>query len=159
MQGLTTEPIEPDGLFDGLHWPSILRWAVLDVVITVVASVPLMFFLAGDGALSDDEEIAGPALEAAASSADFLLWGLALGLSITVYTSFRAARAAGTFHLRHGGWTAVVSALIGLLFLLVPDAGSNSSSSLWYDAVSLGLVLPAGVLGGWLASAKPEPYA
>ncbi len=97
-------PIEPDGLFDGLRWSPIVRWAALDIVLTLVLVVPVMLYLAGAAALSDDEETATQALNAALASPDFLLWSFVLGLSITVYAGFRASRAAGTLHLRHGGW-------------------------------------------------------
>ncbi len=153
---MQSSAIEPEGLFDGLHWRPIVRWAALDVVLTLVLIVPVVFYLAGAEALSDDEETATQAIDAAVASPDLLLWSFVLGLSITVYASFRASRAAGTLHLRHGGWTAVVSAVLGFLLLLVTGGDSSPANPLWYDALSLGLMVPAGVLGGWLASREVE---
>jgi hypothetical protein len=115
-----------------------------------------MFYLAGAESLSDNEEMANAAIDAAIASSEFLIWSFAFGLSITVFAGFRASRAAGVLHLRHGGWTALVSAALGLLFLLVPDFDSTPPNPLWYDALSIGLMVPAGVLGGWLASRGTE---
>ena len=152
-------PIEPDGVFDGVHWSPIIRWAVLDIVLTLVASVPVIFYLAGAEPSSGDEEISDQALDAAMASPEFLLWGFAVGLSITAYASFRASRAAGTLHIRHGGWTAAVSAVLGLFFLFLPGSDSVPPAPLWYDALSLALMFPAGLLGGWFASRQARPAA
>ena len=85
-------PIEPDGIFDGVHWSPVIRWAVLDIVLTLVASVPVILYLAGGESFSSDEEISDQAFDAAMASAEFLLWSFAVGLSITTYASFRASR-------------------------------------------------------------------
>jgi hypothetical protein len=150
-------PIEPDGILDGLHWSPILRWGILDVVLTMAVVLPVMFYVAGAEVLTDDEEGAYQAIDAAVASSEFLLWSIVLGLSVTVFTSFRAARAADAFYLRHGGWTAVAAATFGALFLFLPGVESETQAPLWYDAMSYGLMLPAGVLGGWLASIKSAP--
>ena len=119
--------------------------------------LPLMFYFAGAEALTDDEEVANQAIDAAVASSEFLLWSVVLGLLVTVYTGFRASRAAGAFYLRHGGWTAVASAAFGSLLLFLPGADLEPPTPIWYDAMSYSLMLPAGVLGGWLASSKSTP--
>lgn len=144
-------PIEPEGLLDGLQWPAILGGAVLDNVLTVLAMIPLTLLLAGKEGLAEDEEAAGRALDQATASPEFLALAAVCGLAITVYAAFWVARRAGTLHVRHGGWTAVASALLGTLLLLVPGAGEGPQPPVWYDALGLVCMLPAGLLGGWLA--------
>lgn len=144
--------IEPDGIFDGLRWPPILGGAVLDNVLTFFAMLPIYFYFAGGEAFSEDEEASRRALEQAAQDPGFLLLTLVVGLAITVYAGGWAARRAGALHLRHGGWTAVAAAVLATLFLLLPGAGSEPGPPWWYDVVGLALMVPAGVLGGWIAS-------
>ena len=150
--------IEPEGLFDGLHWSSILRGAVLDNVLTLIALLPIMFYVAGAEALSDDEVAASRAIDQAIVAPEFLFWSFIIGISITAYAAFWASRRAGTLHLRHGGWTAVLSAVIASMFLLVPDAAADPQPPLWYNGLSLGLMIPTGIFGGWVASRR-QPAA
>jgi hypothetical protein len=151
-------PIEPDGLLDGIRWSAVVRGAILDNVLTLVASIPLMLFFVGTGALAEDEAAAERSFEQAFSSLEFLLAFFVIGMAITVYAGFWAARRAGVLPLRHGGWTAVVSLAIATLFLLLPGASEGSATPIWYDAISFALMLPAGVLGGWLASRVPPSH-
>ena len=145
-------PIEPDGMFDGLRWSSILRGALLDNVLTLVSIIPITLYVAGGDSFSEDDETVNRAIDQAMVSPDFLLLSFIVGLSITVYAAFWASRRAGTLHLRHGGWTAVISALVASLFLLVPGANEGPAPPAWYEGLGLALMIPAGVFGGWLAS-------
>jgi hypothetical protein len=125
MQSFPTS-IEPHGTFDGLKPGAILIGAVVD-------------HQAAFDALSADPQ--------------FLVWSMVLGLSCTVLGAFVGARRAGTLHLRHGGWVAVASAVIGLLFLLLPGEAAGPAPPLWYEVVSWVLLLPSGLLGGALSGA------
>ena len=151
-------PIEPDGVFDGLRWSPILRGAVLDNLLTFLALSPIMLFVAGTEAFSEDEEIVKHAIDRAIVAPEFLLWSFIVGILITAYAAFWAARRAGLLHLRHGGWTAVASAVLASLFLLVPGATEGPAPPFWYNSLALAVMVPAGVFGGWLASnvTKPE---
>ena len=152
-------PIEPDGLFDGLRWSPILRGAVLDNVLTLIALLPIMFLVAGAAAFSDDEETANQAIDQTIVAPEFLFWSFVVGLSITSYAAFWASRRAGVLYLRHGGWTAVASAVLASVFLLIPNATAGPQPPLWYEGLALALMVPAGVFGGWLASKVSEPGA
>lgn len=149
-------PIEPESWLDGLRWSAILRGAVLDIVLTILAGIALVFHLAGGEAFSEDAQAAERALEEALAAPEYLLWSFVIGISITAYAGYWAARRAGVLHVRHGGWTAVVSAVLGSLFLLVPGEGTGPSAPWWYDALALGLMLPAGLFGGWVAAKRAE---
>jgi len=151
--------IEPDGLFDGLRWSLILRGAVLDNVLTFLASIPIILLVAGADAFSKDEETARRAIDRAVVAPEFLFWSFIVGISITVYAAFWASRRARVFYLRHGGWTAVASAVLASLFLLVPGAAAGPAPPLWYTGLALSLMVPAGVFGGWLASRVGGPAA
>jgi hypothetical protein len=116
-----------------------------------------MLYFAGAGAFAEDEETVNKAIDQAFAMPGFLVCLFVVGLSITVYAGFWASRRAGLLHLRHGGWTAVASAVLGSLFLLVPGVTAGPAVPLWYDALALTLVIPAGVFGGWLASNAIRP--
>jgi hypothetical protein len=152
-------PIEPDSVFDGLRWSSILRGAVLDNVLTLFALFPIMLYVAGIEAFSEDEETANQAIDQAIVAPEFLLMSFFVGISITVYAAYWASRRAGVFHLRHGGWTAVVSALLATVILLVPGASAGPAPPLWHQGLGLALMVPAGVFGGWLALKFTDPTA
>jgi hypothetical protein len=144
MQSFPTS-IEPHGIFDGLKPGAILIGAVVDHVATVA--------IAGESAFSDDEEVTQAAFDALSADPQFLVWSMVLGLSCTVLGAFVGARRAGKLHLRHGGWVAVASAVIGLLYLLLPAEATGPAPPLWYDVVGWVLLLPSGLLGGALSGA------
>lgn len=145
-------PIEAEGLFEGLRWSAIVRGAVLDNVLTFATSFPILLYFAGAEAFSEDEEIARQAFDQVIGNPGFLACTLVVGLAVTAYAGFWAARRAGLHPVRHGGWTAVASAVLGSLFLLLPGATAGPAPPLWYDALGLALMVPAGALGGWLAA-------
>ena len=144
-------PIEPQGIFDGLRWGCIIRGALLDIVLTAVASIPLLFLLAGPAAFSDDQEVANEAMDRALTSPEGLFWTMLIGFSATVIGAYYGARRAGTHHVRHGGWVAVVSLALGLPLLLLAGSQGGAANPLWYDALSIAGMLPAGLLGGLIA--------
>jgi hypothetical protein len=104
-------PIQPEGFLDGLRWGCILRGALLDIALTVAGSIPLTLWLAGPGALSEDETTAREALDAL-SSPEALFWGAVLGAQPS-----------------------------------------------WYEAIGMIAMLPAGMLGGFLASMRGDAVA
>ncbi len=146
-------PIEPDGIFDGLKPRAILVGAVVDHVATIGTSIVLFGLLTGEDAFSEDGEVSEAAFEALSADPQFLVWSMVLGLSCTILGAFVGAWRAGTLHLRHGGWVAVTSAVIGFLFLVLPTAASGPAPPLWYDVVGWVLLLPSGLLGGALSGA------
>ena len=144
-------PIEPESVFSGLSTSAIVRGAILDVVLTVIASIPLTLGFVGSDAFSENEEVANRAFDQAFRDPMYLFAAAVVGLTITVYAAYWAARRAKTSHLRHGGWTAVASAATSSLFLLLPGVTEGPGTPLWYDALGLLLMLPAGIVGGWFA--------
>ena len=144
--------LEPDGLLDGLRWSFILRGAVLDIALTFVATLAILVWVGGAEAFSGDEESVRRAIDETLVAPEFLLWNLIVGISITTYAAFWAARRAGGFFVRHGGWTAVAATVLGSLSLLLPGDGSGPQTPLWYLCIGYAALIPAGVLGGWLAS-------
>lgn len=143
-------PIEPEGLLDGLNWRAIFLGALLDIVISAVVVTALLLWFVGSDVVSD-EAFAEQAVERTLNSLEYLLAELFVGLGATTYGAFWAAKRAGNRHLRHGGWVAVVSTGLALLLLLIPGA-QEVRFPWWYDVLAWGLVLPAGLLGGFLAS-------
>ena len=159
MSSPSPAPIEPDGLLDGLDWGSILRGALLDVFLTILASIPLLLYLAGPEAFAEDESVASQAVDEALASPEGLALSFAIGFAGTVAGAYYGSRRAGAFHVRHGGWIAVVSLLLAVPFYLVPGAGSTPSIPLWYDVLGILATVPAGLLGGLLARAADSGAA
>ena len=139
-----------------IRWGCVVRGALLDLVLTMVGSVPLLLPLAGPEAFSEDET-AQAAVDQALASPEGLLWGAVMGLMATVIAAWYGARRAGVHPLRHGGWVAVVSATLAVPFLLVPGTTSSIPTPVWYEAASLAAMLPAGLVGGALAGWRQKP--
>lgn len=144
-------PIEPDGVLDGLVWPAIVAGALLDIVLTMVAGIPATLWLAGADA-EQDPAAAEAAFEQALATPEGMLLSAGIGLTATAVGAWYGARRAGVFHVRHGGWVAMVSAALGLLFLTLPAAPAAASAPPWFDALTMAAMLPAGLLGGFVAS-------
>jgi hypothetical protein len=146
-------PIEPEGTFAGLRGSAILFGAFVDIAATVIASMLLLWWLAPD-AISPDEAKAREALAQLYASTAYLIANLALGALCTVFGAFVGARRAGQLHVRHGGWIAVASTLIGTLLTLLERLSAGDPAAavpLWAEALAWMLILPAGVTGGALA--------
>lgn len=153
-------PIEPDGLLDGLRWDSILLGGLLDNVLTLLGFSLLTAALAGDDVVSENEELAERALQEMASSPEFLLLGLLVGVAATTIAAFIGARRAGAHHVRHGGWIALCSAALSVLPFLFAGSAPGESPPLWYEAAGWCLLLPSGLAGGYLAArTAPTPGA
>ena len=144
-------PIEPDGIFAGLKPGAIVIGVLIDNVATVASATVLFRLLAGEDAFSEDEEISQAAFDGLSADPEYWMWSIVLGLSCTVLGAFVGARRAGRLHLRHGGWVAVASAAIGLLFLLLPAEAAGPSPPPWFDLIGWVLLLPSGILGGAIA--------
>ena len=144
--------IEPEGLLEGIRWRAVLFGVIVDTVLTVFASGILLLWAAGPEAYSLDEEVAAEAVAAALVSPEYLLSSLVVGLLATLIGAYAGARRAGASHVRHGGWVAVCSAVLGFSLFLLPGAHTGPTPPFWYDAVGLVLILPAGLLGGLLAA-------
>jgi hypothetical protein len=148
-------PIEPDGVFTGLRWGAILFGAFVDIAATILTST-LLLAAVEPAVLSQDDAVAREAISRMNTSHVYVLGSIALGALCTVLGAFLGARSAGRLHVRHGGWIAVTSALLGMLMLLVdPSAAADPSTAvpLWAEALGWLLILPAGVAGGALAGA------
>ncbi len=143
--------IEPEGLFDGLSLRAIMLGAVVDHVATIFVFLALGFWLSAD-ALLEDGEAAERAIKELWLSPAYLLGSMVLGLGCTVLGAFVGARRAGRFFLRHGGWIAVISVALSMVFLIFPSE-SESLTPVWYEILGWALILPAGLLGGVLAQA------
>ena len=144
-------PIEPERILDGLRWGCIVRGVLLDIVLTIAASIPLLLVLAGPTAFSEDADTANEAVYTVLTSPEGLFWTLVIGLLGTVVGGYYAARRAGSHHLRHGGWVAVVSLALSLPFVLLSAGQGDAGNPFWYDALSIVCMLPAGLLGGMIA--------
>ncbi len=145
--------IEAPGIFMGLRPRAILLGVIVDSLATLVASLVLVSTLAARQGVGSDGEISDEALDSLASSPEFLLASLVVGLACTSLGGFVGARRAGSSFARHGGWIGVGSALVALV-LSVASGPDASPPPIWFELTSYLLVIPAGVLGGLLAGAR-----
>jgi hypothetical protein len=151
MQHSTRPPaIQPTGIFEGLRPGAIVFGVVVDMAASMLGSLLLVAFFAGQQASRDGGASPGEAAQALAASQEFLFASLALGLLCTVLGAFVGARRASCFFVRHGVWIGIGSAVVGLL-LYGPAAREEPRPPLWFDLLGFSLLLPAGALGGWLA--------
>jgi hypothetical protein len=145
--------IEAQGILEGLSPRAILLGVIVDNLATLVASLILVSIFAARAGLGQDGEISEEALGALASSPEYLLASLGVGLACTSLGGFVGARRAGSSCARHGGWVGVGSALMALVMQL--SSGPNPSPPpLWLELAGYLLVIPAGVLGGLLAALR-----
>lgn len=149
------DPIEPEGLFDGLRLVPILLGALIDHLATLLASGLLLGAVAPEIASGTLTQETADRLSA---SLPFLLGTLLIGALCTVFAAFLGARMAGRLFVSHGGWIAVTGTLFSLVYLIPgPDpaaaSGPEIALPLWIEALAWLLILPAGIAGGLLARA------
>ncbi len=124
----------------GLKFKAVLLGFLVDTVGTLGVAFVLLFAMAARG-LSEDEVAArmhGPS---------GLLLMLILGLGFTVGGGYIAGRTARQEEILHGVSVAGLGIVLGL-FLRDPGV------PLWYEAVSLAAMIPAGMAGGYLAGER-----
>jgi hypothetical protein len=145
--------IEAPGIFEGLRPRAILLGVIVDNLATLLSSLLLVSYFAAQQGLGQDGQISEEALEGIASSEDFLLASLVVGLACTSLGAYVGARRAGSSYARHGGWIGVGSALMALVISL-SSGPAPSPPPLWLELAGYLLVIPAGVLGGLFAAAR-----
>lgn len=145
--------IEPTGIFDGLRPGAILLGVVVDTVATIISGVALLFVFTVQVASQHDGDIPEEVLEAMVASPTFLLASLVVGILCTIFGAYVGAKRAACFHVRHGAWIAVGSAVVSLVsYAIQAQAEPNP---FWFDIVAFTLIIPAGVAGGLLARYWP----
>lgn len=141
------ESIEPGGMFSGLKaWP-IFAGAIADIISTYILGSILLFVLLYRKYGAD---IPQEALANITIVDDNILWFLILGVACTVLGGFVGSRIAGSEEIRHGGWVGAVSLIFSVFMELNTDTGETYPQ--WLTIISVAVVIPAGVLGGYIAS-------
>ena len=123
----------------GLNWKAVLVGIVVDFVGTLAVG-----FVAAVIAIATGPGLDGPPPQF--DEPPVLAALLVVGLALTSFGAFIAARMAGVEHIKHGLAVGVAMLLLG--FLLIPFGGMP----LWYDVLSILLIVPAGWVGGYLAA-------
>ena len=143
------QSIEPEGIFTGLSVRAIVLGVVVDSLASFAAGLVLatLFLVPHTG---EDGSVDQEALEALATSSEFLLLHLVIGLACTAFGAYVGARRAGDAFVRHGAWIALGSASLALMLYAAQPPGAERVP-LWLDISRFALLLPAGVLGGALA--------
>jgi len=142
-------------ILSGLRLGPIMVGVAVDWILTTLFSVALTRsyldpgIFALEGAERDAAFKAG--IELLFVSTDFLLASLLTGMLATVMAAYVGARRAGTLPLKHGLAVALMSGLSVLLVYVLPGEEPSLQVPLWYDALGWVLLVPAGILGGYLA--------
>lgn len=154
-------PSSPIDLVTGIRPGPVVLGVAVDWVCTIVFSVFLTRYFLDPGIfnLPDDEFDAAydAALDAMLMDSGYLLATLLAGSLATLIGAYVGANRAATLQLKYGFVIAIASGLAGLLLGLLLDAGTGSAVPAWYDAAGWLLLIPAGVLGGYLARRRANP--
>jgi hypothetical protein len=78
-----------------------------------------------------------------------------VGLGCTLLGGLVAGRRAGRNFVRHGGWVGVGSLALGVTLLALLPEGPRQPA--WVEVLGLGLIVPAGMLGGELIARFGSP--
>ena len=142
------ESTEPGGMFSGLKaWP-IFAGAITDIIFTYLFGTILLFvFLYRKYGADIPQE----ALTNITIVDDNIVWFSILGFICTMLGGFVGSRMAGSEEIRHGGWVGAVSLIFSVLMEL--NTGTGEAYPQWLTIISVAIVIPAGVLGGYIASA------
>lgn len=141
------ESLGPRGVFSGLKaWP-IFAGVIADIVSTYILGTILLFILLFG---QYGKDIPQEALTNVTIIDENILWFSILGTVCTVLGGFVGSRMAGTEEIRHGGWIGAVSLIFSVLMELNTDTGQTYPE--WLTIVSVAVIIPAGVLGGYIAS-------
>jgi hypothetical protein len=147
-------PIEPDGMLDGIQWTAVALGAGIDIALTLFASLPVLMAFGGSEIFSEDPQTAQRAMKLVYASQGFLWLSFATGTAATVCGAYVGARRAGVHHLRHGGWVAMASVLLGTAPLLFVSGNPAPGPPAWWEALGLLAMLPCGLLGGFIAASR-----
>ncbi len=128
----------------GLKFKAVLYGFLVDTIGTLVVSFMLFSAMAARG-LSENE------VAARMHGLSGLLLMLILGLGFTVFGGYVAGRTAKQEEILHGVSVAVLGMVLGLFF-------REPGLPLWYEAVSFGAMIPAGMAGGYLASGTKKQF-
>jgi hypothetical protein len=149
--------VEPTGIFDGIRPDAVLLGVIVDSVATIVSGFALLWIFARPVIRQSGGDVPDDAFAAILTSPAFLLASFVVGLLCTILGGFVGARRAARFHVRHGAWIAVGSAVVSLVsYAVSPPAEPNP---LWFDLAGFALIIPAGVAGGLLAAHWPTDDA
>jgi hypothetical protein len=140
------DAIEPGGMFSGLKaWP-IFAGVITDIVSTYILGTILLFIILFK---RYGPEIPEEAFQNVALMDNNLLWFAFLGTVCTVIGGYVGSRMAGSEEIRHGGWVGALSLIFSVYLQL--NTESDQVYPQWFTIISVALVIPAGVLGGYIA--------
>ena len=142
-------------LLAGLKAIPIVLGVVVDWVLTTLLSVSLTRARLDPSVLALEGAEFNAAFNASVENLfrdpGYLVGSLLCGLLATVIGAFIGARNAGTLPLKHGLAVAVASGLSVIVSNLVSGQDTGIAVPVWFNLIGWLLLLPAGVLGGYLA--------
>lgn len=140
------QPIEPAGMFSGLRIKAIALGVLADIGSTFILGILLMsvILISEYGTDMPDE-----AIDNFYKTNRNLYLLFLLGTACTVFGGFIGAKLAGSSEIRHGGWVGAVSLIISVLIEMSSD--QSQSYPRLFSILSVAVVIPAGVLGGYLS--------
>jgi hypothetical protein len=118
----------------------------VDVVLSVVLVLGVAIFMFSTGMVKEDDDAA---LEGWLNHPGFLAMEFVLSVLPTVLAGFIAGRMAKREQTRHALWVGVVMLALYAILTFIPMDGP--SEPLWFDLLSLVVVIPAALAGGHLS--------
>jgi len=142
--------IEPAGFFTGTEIRPIVIGVVVDYIATYVAIYAYFFvYLARE--LAKQGEVTPELLAEYMLSTEGLLVGLVIGASGTALGGFVAGYKASKLETKHGAFVGAGSLIVSFVEQAIqPEPVAVPE---WFRVVSLLIIIPAGALGGYAASA------
>jgi hypothetical protein len=141
--------IEPTGFFSGVQIVPVIIGVVVDYIATEIAMAAFIFgYVAKE--LSKQGELTDEAIAKYIVTPEGLTAVLIIGSLCTALGGFVAARRAGALEIKHGAFVGLGSLIVSL----VQHSTQQQSIELpeWFNFASIVAVIPAGAVGGFVAS-------
>jgi hypothetical protein len=149
----TEQSFEPNIIYSGVKPLWVLMGVAIDWALTIIFVIVTMPIFFDSGALELSESEFAEHSEVVRQGAGYLVTSLLMGALATVIGAFFAARKAGAVHLKQGLWVSIASAVF---YLVIPDGELGDVIPLWAEVASWSILLPSGILGGYLAKHIPR---
>jgi hypothetical protein len=142
---------EPTSLVSGVKPGWVFAGVAIDWTLSFVFGLVMFSLFVGAEAWGLDNGAIDELIDKVLLDPNFLITSLLVGSFATIIGAYVAARRANVVPLKHGFWVAVASTVI---YFAISGDKPSSEYPLWYEVVAWVLVLPCGLVGGYLAKLR-----
>ncbi len=143
--------ISPEGFFTGVRPGPVIVGVLVDWILTIFSMILVSAYYLDPGVWEADDQEFEAAYNALFLDTEFLVVTFLLGALATVIGAYVGAKRAATLQLKYGLVIALAVGMSTLLLYLIPSDEPSTEMPLWYDVIGWLILLPAGVLGGYIA--------